>query len=155
MKNVAIIKKDNHYTVAATKEIKKGELIFKLQGAISTVADKYSIQLGKDKHLFPLSENPLDDSSTFMFLNHSCSPNSYFNLGEDKLIALKNILVDEEINYHYCTTEYEISKPFTCHCGSNNCLREIKGYKYLSESIKYSLALYTATHLKNSVKIIS
>lgn len=134
--------------VVATKKILKSEAILKLQGAVSSLPDKYSLQIGENKHLFPLSENPEDESSFFRFLNHSCSPNSYFDMPNGTLIALKDIEENEEVVFHYCTTEYEMSSPFLCLCGAKNCLGEIKGFKFLSEEIKKELEPYLAPHLK-------
>jgi hypothetical protein len=64
------------------------------------------------------------------------------------LIALQNIESNEEIVFHYCTTEYKMSSPFQCHCRSKDCIGEIKGYKYLSKEVKEKLGFQIAPHLK-------
>ncbi|TAL58839.1 MAG: SET domain-containing protein-lysine N-methyltransferase [Bacteroidetes bacterium] len=145
---VKVFKKNNYFTVVATKNISKGESILKLRGAFSSIPDKYSVQIGEKKHLFAFSEKPEDESSSFRFLNHSCSPNSFFDMPKGTLVALKDIMENEEIVFHYCTTEYEMTSPFMCLCGSLNCLNEIKGYKYLSEKNKTELLFQSSPHLK-------
>lgn len=148
MNPVKVLKKNSYFTVVATKNISQGNPILKLQGAVSSLADKYSLQIGDNKHLFAFTDKPDDESSVFRFLNHSCSPNSYFDLASGTLLALRDIHADEEIVFHYCTTEYEMASPFTCLCGSKKCLGEIKGYKYLSAESKKELDLQIAAHLK-------
>ncbi len=148
MNTIKVTEKDHYFTVVATKKIVKGDLILNLQGTTSPIPTKYSIQIGSDKHLLAPSNNPQDESSGFRFLNHSCSPNSYFDIPNMSLLALKDIEEGEEITYHYCTTEYKMSSPFQCLCGSKNCLHEIKGFYYLSEERKQELLSQLAPHLK-------
>lgn len=150
MNPVKVVKKDDYFTVIATKNILKGDSILKLQGAISAVPDKYSLQIGKKEHLRAFSEDPEDEASSFRFLNHSCSPNSYFDIPNRILIALNEIAINEEIVFHYCTTEYEMISPFKCLCGSKNCLGEIKGYNYLSSENKKKLFSQLSPHLKTA-----
>jgi hypothetical protein len=148
MNPLKVLKRGNYFSVVATQNISKGDVILKLQGAVSSLQDKYSLQIDEKKHLFAFSENPEIESSLFKFLNHGCSPNSYFDMPKGTLIALKNIEPNDEIVFHYCTTEYEMSSPFQCHCGSKNCIGEIKGYKYLSTEVKEKLDFQVAPHLK-------
>lgn len=150
MNKIKVSKKNNRFSVVALKNISKGEYILKLQGTISSVPDKYSIQIDAQKHLYPFSEDPQDESSFFRFLNHSCMSNSYFDIPNMALIALKNILPGEDVTFHYCTTEHEMAFPFQCLCGTVNCLKEIKGFRYLSAEIKKELFSQLAPHLKTA-----
>ncbi|MBI4945354.1 MAG: SET domain-containing protein [Bacteroidetes bacterium] len=148
MNKIKVARKAHYFCVIATKKILKGEIILKLQGNASSFPDKYSIQTGEKEHLFPFSENPQDESSAFRFINHSCSPNSYFDVPNKSLIALKDIDINEEVFFHYCSTEYEMASPFQCLCGTADCLIEIKGFRYLSAEKKKELSNQLAPHLK-------
>lgn len=148
MSPIKVLQKKNYFTVVATQKILKGDTILKLQGTVSSSPDKYSIQIDEKKHLHAFSENPEDAASCFRFLNHSCSPNSYFEMPAGILIALGDIDKNEEVVFHYCTTEYEMKSPFKCLCGFKNCLMEIKGYKYLPAKDKKELYGQLAPHLK-------
>lgn len=65
---------------------------------------------------------------TFLqYINHSCDPNSFFDTTEMKLIALKEILPNEEINFFYPSTEWEMDQVFLCKCGTPHCLKKIEG----------------------------
>jgi SET domain-containing protein len=149
MNNVKVANKKNYFCVIATKKILKGEFILKLQGTISASPNKYSIQIGEQEHLLAFSDNPQDELSAFRFINHNCSPNSYFDIPNRSLIALKNIDINEEVIYHYCTTEFEMASPFQCLCGDANCLLKIKGFRFLPDENKKELFSQLAPHLKN------
>lgn len=148
MNPVKVEKKNNYFTVVASEKIQKGAAILKLQGAVSSLPDKYSLQIGEEKHLYAFTDNPEDESSAFRFLNHSCSPNSCFDLPRGELIALNDIDPGQEILFHYCTTEYEMSAPFNCLCSSADCLNEIKGFRFLSQTHRENLTFQIAAHLK-------
>ena len=73
------------------------------------------------------------------FINHSCSPNCYYK--DSSLLALKEIKIGEEITFDYNTfvwdeiSYYEtlkVDESFTCYCGSPNCAKNIKGFRYLN-----------------------
>lgn len=149
MEKVKAVKKNTYFSLVATEIISAGEIILQLKGNISPTPGKYSVQVGTKEHLFPFSEDPKDESSFFRFINHSCSPNSYFHFPDRNLIALSDIGENEEIVFHYCTTEYEMASPFQCLCKSENCLTEIKGFKYLSQEQSKKLLPLVAPHLKS------
>jgi len=148
MNKIKVTRKNDYFCVVATKRISKGEIILNLQGTISASPNKYSIQIGEDEHISPFSEAPMDGSSHFRFINHSCEPNSYFNIPYRSLIALKDIDANTEVNFHYCTTEYEMASPFKCMCGAVDCLSEIKGFRYLPDYKKEEIFSQLAPHLK-------
>lgn len=151
MNPIQVVKKNDYSTVVSAQKILKGDIILKLQGTISSSPNKYSVQVDEKKHLLPFSDDPKDEASSFRFLNHSCSPNSYFDMPSGSLVALKDITINEEVVFHYCTTEYEMTSPFKCLCGSKKCLTEIKGYKFLSDEVKKELFNQLAPHLKSLV----
>ena len=147
MTPIIVSQHGNSKTVTAARNIKSGEKILTLKGNIQSFPTKYSIQIGFNTHLIPISSNPLDTNSIWQYLNHSCSPNAYFNIENLTLLAKKNILKGQEINFNYNTTEYEMASPFTCYCQSANCLGTIKGYNYLSYTEKNKIADSTPQHI--------
>lgn len=78
------------------------------------------------------------------FINHSCSPNVMIEAEEsnDKnsysLVAVKDIKIGEELKIDYTIHEYDsrdknIDK---CLCGSDQCIKKVYGYKYLTNTQK-------------------
>jgi SET domain-containing protein len=134
--------------IFAKKEIKKNEIIFKFEGKIvyqdyTNISMPYALQLDFNKYLLP--------EGNYKYINHSCSPNSYVKLIDDKLylIACKNIKKDEEITYNYNTSEFDMGvDAFECLCKSPNCYKVIKGFKYLPLDEKIKLKPYLLPYLK-------
>ena len=117
-----------NYSVKAKQEIPENSELLTLKGNISTSPSRYSIQIGKEKHLHPLSYDVLEmQKQVWPFLNHSCDPNSIVDIDSLKLISLRNIKGNEEITFDYELTETLLSEPFICQCKSYNCRGMIKG----------------------------
>ena len=133
----------------AKKIIKKGSVLFHFDGKMndSTHADHVmSLQIDEDKFLE--STEKFDD-----FLNHSCNPNCCIDWNTLSLISLKDIQKDEELSFNYNISEYNLlcggNFSFKCKCGSKNCIREIKGFKYLSLEQKNKIQKFISPFLKN------
>jgi len=85
------------------------------------------------------------------YINHSCSPNIFFDLSTFKAICLRAINKGDELFYFYPSTEWEMAEPFQCLCGSANCLGRIAGASYLSEDIakRYRFSDFISEQLNN------
>jgi hypothetical protein len=85
-------------------------------------------------------------------LAHSCDPNTRLILDPDsncvECVALRDIAVDEVVSFNYLTTEWDMSCPFTCTCGSPQCFKFIAGYKHLSPSERKTIGAYASTAVK-------
>jgi len=69
--------------------------------------------------------------SFLQYVNHSCSPNVFFDTTRMELIALTHIEVGDELVFFYPSTEWSMQQPFSCRCGSRSCLQTIKGAAHL------------------------
>ncbi len=70
------------------------------------------------------------------FVSHSCEPNCRVAFNEDgfafgDLVTLREVKAGEAISFNYLTTEWSMSVPFDCQCGSSRCLGVISGFKFL------------------------
>ena len=102
-------------------DLNSGEIVMPLKGKIQNKPDKYTIQISKNKHIVP---------EFGKYLNHSCDPNGFFDIQNMVYKTLKPIKQGEELTFDYNTTEYEMSNPFVCKCGSEKCIGWVKGAKY-------------------------
>jgi len=98
-------------------------------------ASYLTIQLDHDVHLV-LTPDVLE------CVNHSCDPNASFDLVRFALIALEPIAAGSELTYAYPSTEWTMTRPFACACGSVNCLSVIDGASTFS---RQQLARYALT----------
>ena len=132
--------------VFANRSFKKGDKIISLKGEIVDAEGSTPEAVQIDERLFIDSRylRPED------FINHSCSPNARLDLTVRWFFALKNISKNEEITFNYHTTEWDMEKydaGFSCNCGSKNCLRAIRGFRYLTRAQKLKLRPYLSPFL--------
>ena len=73
-------------------------------------------------------------------MNHSCDPTAVVKVasGSDFVSVIagpRGIECGEAITFFYPSTEWELSRPFECFCGSGACLKVIRGAKYLDAEV--------------------
>ncbi|HLI46297.1 MAG TPA: SET domain-containing protein [Geobacterales bacterium] len=137
--------------VFANKDIKKDEIILVFHGDLikadlTNIHSPYALQLDFSLYLLPSGEGK--------FINHSCEPNCKLLLSNKQLflIALRDIRKDEELCYNYNTSEYDMGvDAFVCSCNSKNCIKFIKGFKYLSKDQKQRIKDLLLPYLYNLV----
>ncbi|CAJ1012380.1 putative SET domain containing protein [Leishmania naiffi] len=119
----------------ASRNIAAGTRIFHIHGLVLPFPTVYTIYLGEGKHLL------FADGA--QCLAHSCDPNTRIVVNTDTgsfdCFALRNIAADELISFNYLTTEWDMSEPFTCACGSSNCYGRIAGFRHVKREGQLSL----------------
>ena len=111
-------------------------------GTISAEPTYLTVQVGVGKHITLQPE-------FLQYVNHSCAPNVFFDTASMQFFALKEINPDEELTFFYPSTEWQMSQPFSCYCGSHECLGTIRGAKFLSKEAqeKYRLTQFIQQQL--------
>lgn len=104
---------------------RRGEVIFHISGYRVTEGPTYqTIQVGRDRHI--------EELGVIAYLNHSCQPNTVIDVARLDVIAVRDIPAEEELNFFYPSTEWEMDRPFICLCGAPQCVRLVAGARYLS-----------------------
>lgn len=127
------------YGIYASRDINEGEIIFKGEGKGQRIITKRYV----DKHwnedekmhfrryAYPVSDELFilwdDDPSEWAPQNHSCEPNTAFD--GLNVLALRNIMADEELTLDYAQFLDENMEPFQCNCGTSSCRGLIIGSK--------------------------
>jgi len=143
---LSVVEQGNEKCLITNRELAKEEIIINFKGEITSTPSKYSIQINRNEHL-DVPEGKMGTPDYYWaFLNHSCAPNTYIK--NKQLIALKDIPTGTELTFNYNTTEFDMATPFTCSCQHQNCQKEIRGYKYLTNTQKQNIKNYTASYLK-------
>ena len=93
--------------VFTTTEVKKGELLFKMKGAILEAPTRTSVQISENKHI----EDKLAGC-----MNHNCSPSAKVDRASQSFISLKDLRAGEEITFNYNQNEDVMASPFICEC---------------------------------------
>jgi hypothetical protein len=132
---IEVREKDGSKGIFAKDDIMAGSVIFHLRGTVSIQPTKYTIELGRDRHLnLPTIRKKKDELEyCWQYLNHSCEPSGYLNVVDLTFRALGNIAAGEELTFNYLTTESEMAEPFNCVCGSPNCFGFIRGRNFLTQ----------------------
>ncbi|MEO6583619.1 MAG: SET domain-containing protein-lysine N-methyltransferase [Ferruginibacter sp.] len=100
-----------------------------------------TVQTGVDKHITLQPE-------FLQYINHSCTPNAFFNTTSMQLVCIKDIVVGEEFSFFYPSTEWQMAQSFFCYCGATDCLQNIRGAKFLTQE---QINKYTFTDFINSL----
>lgn len=119
----------------ATKNIKKGEIVFPFVGPIVKTPTVYTLPISKNLYIDPFPFNNI-----IRCICHSCDPNCGI-VNRSLVMAMRDIKKDEEITIDYAMFVYEyknedIDENRVCKCGSKICRGKLGSYKTLPESIK-------------------
>lgn len=87
--------------VYATKTYKIGEIIIELKGELVLKPTRESIHIGHGMHVI---------DKYGKYINHSFDPNTRIEI--NKVIAIKEINLYDEITFNYNESEIEMAEPF-------------------------------------------
>ena len=119
----------NHHSLFSVVDFQPANIVCEFgAAAILPAASALTVQVGINEHIYL-------QPGVLQYINHSCSPNIFFDLTTFKAICLRPINKGDELFYFYPSTEWEMAEPFQCLCGSANCLGRIAGASYLSKDV--------------------
>lgn len=121
--------------LVSRKYFDTGDLISLFSGGKILETPNYlTVQIDESRHI---SLNP----EFLQYINHSCDPNVFFDTEKMQLIALKPIKFGEQFSFFYPSTEWEMDRPFDCHCGAQDCMGKIKGAKHIEKKLLFSYCI--------------
>ncbi|MCL4506281.1 MAG: SET domain-containing protein [Chloroflexi bacterium] len=105
--------------------IRNGEVIYTITGhRVVHTATYQTVQIGIDTHI--------EELGVLAYMNHSCQPNTIIDTKNLTVVAIRDIMPNEELSFFYPSTEWEMDRPFICLCGASQCVRLVAGARYLS-----------------------
>lgn len=138
---------DNGKKLVATKTIKINEVILEFEKNFVSEPNRYTLQIDENIH-----QSSTDPDLAENFINHSCAPNSFVDFSTLELKALRSISKGEDITYNYFTSDYEMEDAFECCCKSENCKKNIYGFKNLTLEEKIELQDYLSPFLRSKLE---
>ncbi len=87
-----------------------------------------TVQVGERKHITLMPE-------FLQYINHSCAPSVFFDTTRMELICLSPLAPGDELTFFYPSTEWDMAQPFTCYCGTPQCLKVIRGAAHLAPEV--------------------
>lgn len=105
--------------VLVLREFSEGNVLFRMNGTLSSEMTLYSLQMGPGSHL--------DDPYFAGKVLHSCEPNSWLDVETRLFFATRDIRAGELLTMDYDETEDVLFRSFHCCCGSTKCRGVIAG----------------------------
>ncbi len=128
----------------STKTFQPGDIIshFSAAGVFDTPS-YLTVQTADDRHITLVPE-------FLQYINHSCSPNMFFDTTGMQLLCLRKIVPGEQFTFFYPGTEWEMAQPFACRCGTVDCIGHISGASQLHIAVmsRYKLTDYIQQKLQ-------
>ena len=131
----------------ARRDLNEGEPIMSFADARTVERmDIYSVQVGRDLHV----RHWIVDH-----LNHSCDSNVHFDVERRLIIASRDIDAGEELTFFYPSTEWSMLRPFSCGCGSANCIEWVAGAHALAFDVlnRYPLTPHVLAMLEEETGV--
>ena len=116
----------------ASRDIKKGEIIFIIKGKkINFLIDSKQKAQKAGLNWIGWGKNKWIDPARYaLYFNHSCEPNSGIR-GKVTIVALCNIKMGEEVTFDYSLNESDVFWHIRCNCGSKSCRKTIRSVQFL------------------------
>ncbi|KAI8615751.1 hypothetical protein BC830DRAFT_1043611, partial [Chytriomyces sp. MP71] len=109
------------------KPFKAGQVLAATPNLAPAPTKRYTtVQVGKDAHA--------ELNSDLVYMNHSCDPSAVLDVRHRVVVARRDMAHGEGVTFFYPSTEWEMAQPFECWCGSPNCLKVVRGAKYMDKA---------------------
>jgi hypothetical protein len=147
--DVVLNNETNQKALFAAVAFQPGDVITKFcADKIQKFATYLTVQTGTNRHI-TLKPDFLQ------YINHSCSPNSFFDTTSMELVCLQPIQPGDEFTFFYPSTEWEMAQPFVCNCGTAACIQLINGASHLSvETLsKYKLTDFIRQQVRQKLSL--
>ncbi len=147
--DVVLNNETNQKALFAAVAFQPGDVITKFSAdKIQKYATYLTVQTGTNRHITLMPE-------FLQYINHSCSPNAFFNTTSMELVCLQPIQPGDEFTFFYPSTEWEMAQPFVCNCGTAACIQLINGASHLSvETLsKYKLTDFIRQQVKQKLSL--
>jgi len=141
---VEVIRTAGTASLHAVRSFAPGEIVVPLEGHPVGQPTRFTIQVGTNAHLDPISER----ASPWGYTNHSCDPNLAIDVARRVIIARRPIAAGEELCFDYRTTEWDMDEPFVCRCASPRCVGVLRGFAHLPPARQQVLLSSAAPHIQ-------
>jgi len=141
--------------IFAKEYIQTGELLTMWGGQILTEEAYRQLPEERQNHgiqvwdfLYQVQLHPGTDPADFF--NHSCIPNAGLN-SPISLIALRDILIDEEVCFDYAMSDSSDYDEFTCRCGTSLCRGKITAQDWQKPELQRRYKGYFSPYLQQRI----
>jgi SET domain-containing protein len=144
---IVIVETNVGKAVQVTRDIEQGHELYSFVGKILDKPNMHTVQLSETKHI--------ECQGGPEFTAHSCDPNAlmkFVDTSTTKLVATRLIKKGELVSFNYCSTEWDMSTPFQCKCGTTQCFGEIRGFKHCTKEQRSQLQSSLSPYLLSKIE---
>ncbi|MFF3071582.1 SET domain-containing protein-lysine N-methyltransferase [Kitasatospora sp. NPDC057904] len=148
---LGVLRSHGDYSLVALGHTPAGSRIFGIDGRLTDVPSRHSVQVGHRLHVdlpHGMEYEDVLDAYFWRFMNHSCEPTA--RIDGRQVVAVTDLLPGQEITFHYNTTEAAMAEPFDCRCGSESCEGHIAGYYAATPAARLRLGPWLGRHLSTT-----
>ncbi|KAJ3281527.1 hypothetical protein HK104_011416 [Borealophlyctis nickersoniae] len=114
--------------LVSLQPFKKGDLVCKIEGYAKHANKRWSsVQVSANEHIELCSE--------LVYMNHSCDPSIHLDTTRMEVIAAKDIKEGDDLTFFYPSSEWDMSQPFDCWCGAEQCVKRVSGAQHIPPTI--------------------
>ncbi|MBI4709203.1 MAG: SET domain-containing protein-lysine N-methyltransferase [Candidatus Portnoybacteria bacterium] len=141
------IKKDEIIGIKAGYIINR-ETLERIGGLKSDIGQSM-LQVSDEFFIGPLTADDIGDS--MMYVNHSCEPNIGM-LGDVINVAMRDIVIGEELTADYAVALIHPSLLMECNCGAINCRKIITGEDWKRPELQGRYKGYFSAYIQKKIK---
>ncbi|KAL1935637.1 hypothetical protein VTP01DRAFT_4777 [Rhizomucor pusillus] len=127
--------------LVAERDFAKGSVIADLAGLTPGPKRYSSVQVSPTEHV--------ELNSDLLYMNHSCDPSALMDVDRRAVVAAKDIKAGDELTFFYPSTEWDMAQPFSCWCGSSQCIKTVQGARHLPTETLNKFVL--SKHIKDLI----
>lgn len=124
--------------IFAREPVIRGELLVVWGGDIVTGEMLLQLPLSIRRHTIQVEENlyqiPTRAIEPTFYVNHSCDPNAGLS-GQISLVAMRDIVIGEEICFDYAMCDGSLYDEFVCSCHAARCRGRVTGIDWQREEL--------------------
>jgi hypothetical protein len=138
---VGVLVEQSERRLIAVQHVAQGTSLFRIEGFETPTPSKYSVQVGRDRHLDQRGARDATDRVRrfyWRYMNHACEPTT--RIVDCEVVALRDIVPGDSITFDYNTTEAELAEPFPCHCRASACVGIVRGARHLTPAQRARVA---------------
>lgn len=146
---VGVLVEQSERRLVAVQPIAVGAVLFRIEGFETRTPSKYSVQVGRDRHLDQRGARDATDRVRrfyWRYMNHACDPTT--RILDCAVIAVRDIAAGDSVTFDYNTTEEHLAEPFHCHCGSRGCVGVVRGARHLTPDQRARVAHLLPDYLR-------